>query len=119
MRELSTEDKKAQKTLERIQKMKNAVMQPLWKTHEEETFEVQIKIDNKVSHGKFVPSKAIEGIWYTSEQTYRAMKKNIFALGDDVDELVSPYTCLSCKTNLDQQFWHFCPYCGEQFKESL
>jgi predicted RNA-binding Zn-ribbon protein involved in translation (DUF1610 family) len=45
------------------------------------------------------------------------MKKDIFTLGGSLDEITEPYQCESCKSNLDKQFWNFCPFCGERFLE--
>ena len=103
------------KTLNKVSHMKNAVQRPLFEQKTPEQNSLQIKIDNKLAHGVFVPSKAIAGIWYASEQTFRAMKKDLFMFGDTFDEIKEPYTCGSCKTDLDMQFWHFCPYCSERF----
>lgn len=104
-------------TLRKIQSMENMVNNPAYQLEKSEEYKLQIKVDNKVAHGAFLPDLENPGRWKASEQTFRAMKKDIFALGDSIDELKEPYTCASCKSNLDKQFWHFCPYCGEQFLE--
>ncbi len=104
-----------QNTLDKVKHMKSAANRQLFDLEKPEEVKIEIKVDNKVAHGLFVPSKAITGIWYASEQTYRAMKKDLFAFGETLDEIKEPYNCHSCKTDLDKQFWHFCPYCGEEF----
>lgn len=105
------------RTLEKINSIENMVDKPMYNIHRPEETQLEIKVDNKVAHGKFVPSKAIANIWYASEQTFRAMKKDLFVTGGNIDELVEPYQCHSCKSDLDKQFWHFCPYCGQSFLE--
>lgn len=110
---------KARQTLERIKKMKSAVDTQLFKTDLEEKIEFKVHIDNSLPHGRFFPFESKPNEWKATKQTYSAMKKNIFALGDDIDELKRPYTCESCNTNLDMQFWHFCPYCGQKFRSDL
>lgn len=110
---------KARKTLEQIKKMKSAVDTQLFKTDQEETLQFKVHIDNSLPHGKFFPFEDKPNEWKASEQTFKAMKKNIFALGDSVDELSQPYTCFSCKSSLDKQFWNFCPFCGERFRQEL
>ena len=109
-------DEVVRKTLERISAMKNAAGKTLFRQDQEETHQIDIKIDNSLPHGRFFPSQIYPGQWRATEQTFKAMKKNLFALGDDVDELKEEYSCESCKTTLDKQFWNFCPYCGEGFR---
>lgn len=113
----SIREEQVKRTLNKIKSIENVVDKPMFNLQEEEKIEIEVKVDNKVPHGTFIPSKAIAGYWRASEQTFRAMKKDIFSLGGSIDEIAEPYQCESCKTNLDKQFWIFCPYCGESFKE--
>ncbi len=117
MREDTEREELVKKTLEKINSIENMVDRPMFNTEKEETFSVDIKVDNTVPHGLFIPSKVFPGSWRASEQTFRAMKKDIFMLGESLDEIAEAYQCTSCKTDLDKQFWHFCPYCGERFLE--
>ena len=117
MKEDQIREEIVKKTLEEINSIENMVGRPMFRADQEEKFEIHIKVDNTIAHGQFVPSRIYPGQWRASEQTFRAMKKDIFMLGDSLDEIAKPYTCESCKTDLDQQFWHFCPFCGESFKE--
>ena len=114
MKSDSIRDEIIKNTINKIQSFENAVNAPQYQIKSPEEVKIDIRVDNKVAHGSFVPCK-ITGQWKASEQTFRAMKKDIFALGDSIDELVQPYNCQSCHTDLDLQFWHFCPYCGERF----
>lgn len=107
-------ESEVKKTLERIKSIDNMVNSPLYDLESPETYEVHISVDNKIEHGLFKPDPKRAGAYLASEQTFRAMKKNIFTVTDP-DELKMPYQCLSCKTDLDKQFWEFCPYCGEKF----
>jgi len=115
MSSYSDKDEAVRQTLKRIDAMKSAIDTPLFKQDEKEEFKIDIKIDNSLPHGQFFPSKIYPGQWRATAQTYKAMKKNIFALGEDLDELKEDYSCQSCKTSLDKQFWNFCPFCGERF----
>ena len=117
MNYLTQREKEIQRTLEKVNSIENMVDRPMYNIHKPEEVKVEIKVDNKVANGLFVPSKVIENLWYANEQTYRAMKKDLFATGTNIDELVEAYQCHSCKTDLDKQFWHFCPYCGQSFLE--
>ena len=117
MKEDSLREEHVKKTLEKINSIENMVDRPMFNTEQEETFKIDIKVDNTVPHGVFIPSKVYPGSWRASEQTFRAMRKDIFMLGESLDEIADPYQCTSCHTNLDKQFWTFCPYCGERFLE--
>jgi lipopolysaccharide biosynthesis regulator YciM len=103
------------KSLEQLGSIKNQINNPMYDLKKEQTFSVKIDVDESVEHGLFKPNPQIEGAWLTSSQTFRAMKKDIFAMDEKLLELSVPYNCHSCKTDVDQQFWHFCPYCGSQF----
>lgn len=108
-------EEQIKKTLEKINSIENALNQPFYDLGQQEKFEVNIRVDDSVAHGLFKPDPKIEGGWIASAQTFRAMKKDIFALDPQLLDLEQPYTCDSCKTKLDKQFWHFCPYCGASF----
>ncbi len=103
------------RALEQIGSIENQVNNPMYNLEKEQTYSVKIDIDNSVEHGKFKPNPKFEGAWLTSNQTFKAMKKDIFAMDEKLLELSIPYQCHSCKSDLDRQFWHFCPYCGSQF----
>ncbi len=117
MKHDSIREEQVKKTLEKINSIENMVDRPMFNIEKEEKVEVEIKVDNTVPHGLFIPSKINIGQWRASEETFRAMKKDIFTLGGSLDEIADPYNCSSCKTNLDKQFWNFCPYCGSRFLE--
>ena len=103
------------KTLEKIHSIENAINRPFYNTETQQQVQINIRIDNHVPHGLFKPDPKLEGGWIASEQTYRAMKKDIFALDEEMIDLQESYQCQSCKTDLDKQFWEFCPYCGASF----
>ncbi len=108
-------DREIQENLKRIESYKNAVDNPLYDLNQVQSFKVQILIDDSMNHGEFIPDKEKENVWYATKQTFRAMKKDIFALDEqdlDLQELVE---CKSCNSALDKQFWHYCPYCGSSY----
>lgn len=113
--ENTQKEKQIKRTLEQISSYQTAINSPLFNLEHSEEFKVHFKVSNKVAHGMFLPIKDSPGLWLTSDQTLKALKKDIFTLADDIDELKSPYQCHSCKSDLDRQFWHFCPYCAEGF----
>lgn len=117
MNEDRLKDVEALKTLKKINQFKNLAGRKEYDTNHPQDFKVHFKIDNTMEHGSFKPSQVYPGQWLTTEQTLRALKRNIFALGDSIDEIAEPYQCLSCTKDLDRQFWIFCPYCGSPFKD--
>lgn len=105
-----------EEAIKKIQSIENTVGGPFYDLSAPEEYKVAIRVDNSVDHGLFRPDPIRQAGWICSEQTYRAMKKNIFALDEEMIDLADNYQCLGCKTSLDRQFWNFCPYCGESFK---
>ena len=115
MKSDSIHEEQLKKTLEKVSQYRNIIDEPLFNLEKKQEVKIEIKVDNSIEHGLFKPSKVINGLWYASAQTYRAMKKDLFSFGESIDEIAEPYQCHSCHTNLDKQFWFFCPYCGESF----
>lgn len=108
-------EEQVKKELEKINAIENMVNKPFYNTQKEQSLKINIRVDNSVAHGMFKPDPKLEGGWITSEQTFRAMKKDIFALDPNMLDLHEAYQCQSCKTEVDKQFWEFCPYCGASF----
>jgi hypothetical protein len=102
------------KTLNQIQSMENMLQKPYYDLSQEQKVDVQIRVDKNVPAAMFKPDPKNPGGWVANELTFRAMKKDIFALGEELQELSERYTC-SCQNTMDKQFWHFCPYCGQTF----
>lgn len=101
--------------LEKLKKESWYGEKPYFNTGAREDFSVSIRPDKKISLGNFKPDPLIPGGYLAHPTTIRAMKKDIFVAGENVNELMEPYTCESCKMDLDRQFWHFCPYCESSF----
>lgn len=83
-----------------------------------EDIKVQIRPDKNISPGKFVMDPIIPGGYKAHPTTIRAMRKDIFVgsseLFSDLELLIQ---CASCKTEIDVQFWHFCPFCEAKFEK--
>lgn len=104
------------KTLETIQSIENMVDKPFYDIQKEEEISVKIRVSKNVPAAMFKPDPLVPNGWIANELTFRALKKDIFALGDEIaQELTDQYQCHSCKQLLDKQFWHFCPHCGSEF----
>lgn len=98
-----------------IQQMENIVGNSQYDTDSSQDFKVNIRVDNSVPHSLFKPDPMNKEGWICSEQTFRAMKKDIFALDEQMLELRDELNCSSCEKLVDRQFWHFCPHCGASF----
>lgn len=82
--------------------------------------QVDIRPDSAISSGMFKPDPLKPGHYKAHPITIRAMRKNIFVGGEDeFIDLEKPYTCQKCNTELDLQFWTFCPYCEAPFPKDL
>jgi hypothetical protein len=102
---------------EQISKLKNALGGQLVNPKAREDIQVHIEIDNSLAPGLFKPHPQFHGVWYAHTQTYRAMKPDIFTIGDDLDEFKNEIQCHSCQKKVDTQFWKHCPYCESQFQK--
>lgn len=85
-----------------------------------EEVKIDIRPDTSINPGMFKPDPLKPGHYKAHPTTIRAMRKNIFVGGEDgFIDLEKPYTCSKCKTDLDLQFWTFCPYCEAPFPKDL
>jgi hypothetical protein len=107
------------RTLERIGSLENHIGESQYNLNQQQQLEINIRVVNSVPGGLFKPDPKLEGGWIANELTFKAMKKDIFALDDDLIDLEEKYSCLSCKTDIDKQFWSFCPHCGSQFSKII
>jgi hypothetical protein len=99
-----------------LKKLENAAGLPLLNLDSRQDISVSIRPSQNVSPGKFKADPLIPGGYLAHPQTMRALKKDIFLAGEDMEDLEDLYICKSCKTEIDLQFWHFCPFCGSSFQ---
>lgn len=99
-----------------LKELKNAAKKPLLQTSQHLQEQVNIRPNKSVSTGKFKPDPLLPGGYIAHPQTIAALKKNIFMAGDSFEDLEQLIECEGCKHHIDQQFWSFCPYCGEKFR---
>ena len=71
---------------------------------------IQILPDESVSASNFKPHPEIAGAFLAHPLTIRAMKKDIFILGDDIE--FTDIQCSSCSHHFEKQCWNLCPFCG-------
>ena len=105
-----------------FQKLKsytNAANTQLFDMDMHETHQVQIIPDNSIGPAKFIPDKLNPKKFRAHPVTIRAMRKELFMGGEDFVDLECLLTCASCKSEVDVQFWHFCPYCEASFPNGI
>lgn len=98
-------------TLDKIQQIKNAVDAPCFDLNQREEVRIHVRPNESVSRGMFKPDPLLPGGHLAHPVTIRAMRKDLFLLGDDFVDLQLDYQCTGCKKVLDLQFWELCPYC--------
>lgn len=101
--------------LEKIQKLENAVDEPAFLMEEREDIQVNIRVNESIGPAMFRPDPLIPGGYVANSLTIRAMRPDIFVLGDSLEDLSEAYQC-ACGKNFDLQFWKLCPYCAREIK---
>lgn len=97
----------------------NAVNTQLFDMDMHETHQVNIVPDKSIKPAAFIPDPLNPKKFRAHPVTIRAMRKELFMGGEDFVDLECLITCASCKTELDIQFWHFCPYCEASFSSKI
>jgi len=100
------------KILEAIKNFENMVEQPQFDLNRREDVKVNLRVDESVSPAKFKPDPLIPGGYVANSLTIRAMRSDIFVLGDSLEDLSAMRKC-SCGEEIDIQFWKLCPFCSK------
>lgn len=109
--------KEANQWLDQISGLQNAGGKSLLHLDGREDISVHLRADKSVTPGMFKADPLIPGGYLAHPVTLRALKKDIFAVGDEVfSDLEFITECTGCKRQIDIQFWHFCPHCEAPFK---
>jgi len=102
------------KALDKIREIENTIGQPNFDLDQREDIKVQIRVNEEVGPARFRPDPLIPGGYIANSLTIRAMRPDIFVLGDSLEDFSAPYEC-ACGENLDIQFWKICPFCAREF----
>lgn len=86
---------------------------PLVDFNAREDIPVKIRVNEAVSPAMFKPDPFLPGGFIANSLTIRAMRTDIFVVGDSLDDLATEYTC-ACGKGFDLQFWKICPYCARE-----
>lgn len=87
------------------------VQQPQYDLEHRQDITLNFRVDESMAPGMFKPDPLIPGGHVANSLTLRAMRADIFVLGESIDDLSSPYHC-ACGKELDIQFWKLCPFCA-------
>ena len=98
-----------------IQEIENHVGQPNFDIQKPEDIKVNIRVNEKVGPAMFKNDPLIPGGYIANSLTIRAMRADIFVLGDSLEDFTAPWVC-GCGKELDVQFWKLCPYCAQEIK---
>jgi len=103
------------KNYDKITNLKNAAGLPLVSKYFEQS-QVQLKSDTSISPSKFKKHPILLNTYLAHPTTIKALKKDIFTVGEDFEDLENIIECSCCNRQIDAQFWIFCPYCEAQIK---
>jgi hypothetical protein len=107
-----------QSQLEKLRTYKNAGNMQLFESDYHETHQVNIVPDKSIPPSKFIPDSLNPKKFRAHPVTIKAMRKELFMGGEDFVDLECLITCASCKSEIDMQFWQFCPFCEASFPKS-
>lgn len=99
------------KILEVIRSIENMIGTPNFDLQNREDIPVQIRVNEQVTPGMFRPDPLVPNGYIANSLTIRAMRQDIFVLGDSLEDFSTEYSC-ACGKILDVQFWKLCPYCA-------
>lgn len=103
------------KVLNYIKKLENEVEKPAFEVEQRQDIKVKIRVDEKVGAAMFRPDPLIPYGYIANSLTIKAMRQDIFVLGETTEDLEVFHEC-ACGKSLDVQFWKLCPYCGRSLK---
>jgi hypothetical protein len=101
--------------IEALRELEKQTEQPQYDLERRQDVKINLRIDESISPAKFKPDPLIPGGFVANSLTIRAMRSDLFVLGDSIDDLSLNLKC-SCGQEIDVQFWKLCPYCGIETK---
>lgn len=96
-----------------IREIENMVGQPNFDLNQREDIQVKIRVNEQVGPAMFKADPLIPGGYIANSLTIRAMRSDIFVLGESLDDFSAPISC-ACGKEIDVQFWKLCPYCARE-----
>lgn len=102
------------RVLDYIKKLENEVEQQAFLIDRREDVKVNIRCDESIAPAMFKRDPLIPHGYVANSLTIRAMRPNIFVLGETTEDLETIHEC-PCGVKVDVQFWKLCPYCSRSF----
>jgi hypothetical protein len=109
LKELDRKDPNA--IIAAIKEFEARVGQPQYDIPRREDIKVNLRVDEKIGPAMFKSDPLVPGSYLANSLTLRAMRPDIFVLGESIEDLSATYKCI-CGKDLDLQFWRLCPYCA-------
>lgn len=103
------------RVLESIREIENMAGLPHFDLSAREDFQVKIRVNEQVGPAMFKADPLIPGGYVANSLTIRAMRSDIFVLGETMEDFSAAIECV-CGKELDMQFWKLCPYCARDVK---
>ena len=105
-----------EKLYTKLQQVANAAGKKHFDSTPCQSISLSLRPDKKVPRAKFSPDPLRPGGHLAHPTTLRALRKDIFAAGDELfEDLEDIVQCVGCSRQLDRQFWIFCPHCETAF----
>lgn len=101
--------------LKKITELENAAGLPAFELEAREDIQVKVRVNESVGAAKFKNDPLIPGGFIANSLTIRAMRPDIFVMGDSMEDFSQAYQC-ACGERFDLQFWKMCPYCAREIK---
>ena len=98
-----------------IRELDNMAGLPAYDLQGRDDIKVNITVDESIGPASFKADPLIPGDYKANSLTIRAMKPDIFVLGESLEEFAHDYEC-TCGKIFDLQFWKLCPYCAREIK---
>lgn len=113
-----TDQNEPNKLLEKLKQATNAAGKNHFNFTATDDIQVNLRPDTTVQPAMFIPDPLLPGCYKAHPVTLRALRKDIFAAGNELfEDLEDLTTCETCQQIIDRQFWHFCPFCEAKFRD--
>ncbi|HAZ13330.1 MAG: hypothetical protein A2X86_15095 [Bdellovibrionales bacterium GWA2_49_15] len=97
---------------QQLKTLTNAAGLPLVGAANDFEIKVQFVAKNSITPGKFKAHPSLPNTWFAHPQTIRALRPDIFVLGEDgLEDFESLCQCNICHQTFDRQFFILCPHC--------
>lgn len=101
--------------LKKMNEVENMAGLPAFDLNSREDIQVNIRVNESIGPARFKPDPLIPGGFVANSLTIKAMRPDIFVLGESLDDFEHEYEC-ACGEVIDLQFWKLCPHCARDIK---